>query len=277
MSDFPTPIKSNYNNFMLLSWIIPILLGWLAGWLVNYLSDVLPITRRFTAPVCLQCGATYSATAYLLFQRCPNGHPRSSRVWIVQIALITLSLYTYLQPPAKIGYWLGLLLLIYFALVFVIDMEHRLILHPTSIFGSILAFGLGTLSHGLIPTLWGGLAGFLIMLAFYYLGVLFARYRAKRMEAQGLEADDEESLGAGDVILVTVLGFLVGWPLIWFCIIVSILLGGIISFLLVVGLLLTRRYNTNALMMFIPYGPYFILGAGMIVFFPAFLRTMLPN
>lgn len=262
---------------MLMSWIIPILLGWLAGWLVNYLSDVLPITRHFTAPVCLQCGANHSVKAYLLFQRCPNGHQRSYRVWIVQIALIALSLYIYFQPPAKIGYWLGLLLLIYFALVFVIDMEHRLILHPTSIFGSILAFGLGTLSHGLIPTLWGGLAGFLIMLAFYYFGVLFARYRAKRMEAQGLEADDEESLGAGDVILVTVLGFLVGWPLIWFCILVSILLGGIISFLLVIGLILTRRYDANALMMFIPYGPYFILGAGLIVFFPAFLRTMLPN
>lgn len=170
-----------------------------------------------------------------------------------------------------------MLLLVYFGIVIVIDLEHRLILHPTSIVGSILALTLGTVSHGLKATLLGGLSGFLIMLAFYYLGVLFSRFRAKRMRAQGKEADDEEALGAGDVILVTVLGLLVGWPLIWFCIFVSILLGGIVSFLLIVGLLVTRKYDNNALMLFIPYGPYFVTGAFLIVYFPHVLGALLPG
>ena len=130
---------------------------------------------------------------------------------------------------------------------------------------------------GLMPTLLGGFGGLVIMLIFYFFGVLFARMRARRMRAQGMEVDDEEALGQGDVILVTILGFLVGWPLIWFLILVSTLLGGIVSFFLVIGLLISRRYNDNALMVFIPYGPYFIIGAALIVYFPGLLKALLPN
>lgn len=262
---------------MLILWIVPAILGWALGWVVNYLSDVLPVTRRFSPPVCLDCNAEYSIKDYLLFRPCSNGHTRKTRVWLVQFSMLALSLYIWSQPPSKIGYWAGLALLIYLGIVFVIDMEHRLILHPTSIAGSLLALVLGTISHGLVPTLTGGLAGLLIMLAFYYFGMLFARFRAKRMHAQGQEADDEEALGAGDVILVTVLGFLVGWPLIWFCILFSILLGGVVSFFLVISMLLTRRYETNALMRFIPYGPYFVIGAALIIFFPKFLAAIIPG
>lgn len=263
---------------MLIDWILPLLLGWIAGWVVNYLSDVLPITRRFSEPVCLQCGVSIPLKGYLFFQRCANGHPRSYRVWLVQLAITALSIYTYLQPSIDFGYWAGMLLLIYFGVVFVIDMEHKLILHPTSIVGSLLALILGTAARGLAATLLGGLIGLLVMLAFYYFGVLFAKLRARRMQSQGLETDDEESLGQGDVILVTILGFLVGgWELITLLIIISIFLGGIASVLLILGLMISRRYNTNALMIFIPFGPYFILGAALIVYFPGVLKAILPN
>ena len=261
---------------MVSEWIIPLLFGWFSGWLVNYLADVLPYTRQLSKPVCLQCGYQYSAKEYLFFQHCANGHQRKTRVWLVQISLMSLSVYIYSNPP-MLGFWAGIILLTYMGIVFVIDMEHRLILHPTSIAGSLLTFGFGFTAHGLIPTLLGGLGGLLIMLGFYFFGVLFSKLRAKRMKSQGVEVDDEEAMGQGDVILVTILGFLVGWPLIWFLIIISTLLGGIISFFLVVGLLITRRYNANALMVFIPYGPYFIVGAALIVFFPNLLRSLLPN
>ena len=261
---------------MFLEWILPLLIGWVSGWIVNYLADVLPLTRSLSKPVCLKCGSQFSLKEYLLFQGCINGHSRSYRVWAVQIVLLILSSYTYFSPPS-LGYWAGMLLMLYLGVVFVIDMEHRLILHPTSIIGSLLALGLGTIAHGVIPTLLGGLGGLVIMLGFYSFGVLFARLRAKRMRAQGIEVDDEEALGQGDVILVTILGFLVGWPLIWFLIIISTLLGGIVSFFLVIGLLVTRRYNANALMIFIPYGPYFIIGAALIIYLPGVLKAMLPN
>ncbi|MBL8050057.1 MAG: hypothetical protein JNM46_02460, partial [Anaerolineales bacterium] len=50
---------------MTISLIIPIIVGWLAGVIVNYLSDVLPRTRRLTQPVCLQCNEPFTWNEYL--------------------------------------------------------------------------------------------------------------------------------------------------------------------------------------------------------------------
>lgn len=264
-------------NSMSTTLMVSILFGWLAGWLVNYLSDVLPFTRRFSQPTCPQCNAPYSWRDYLLFQACQNGHPRKPRLWLVQIILLAASVYTAIKPPSKLGYFLGLILMIYFGVIFVIDLEHRLILHPTSIFGALLGLTVGAVAHGILPTLLGGLGGLLIMLAFYGLGVLFTRIRAKRMLAMGQEADDEEALGSGDVILVTILGFIVGWPLIWLCLLYSILLGGLISLLIILWLVISGKYKKNALMTFIPYGPYFIITASLIVYFPKLLAMFVPD
>jgi prepilin signal peptidase PulO-like enzyme (type II secretory pathway) len=177
----------------------------------------------------------------------------------------------------KLGYWLALLVAIYFGIIFVIDMEHRLILHPTSIFGFALALGVGLVSNGFMPTLWGGLGGFAIMLVLYYLGVLFSRIRAGRMRARGLEADDEEALGAGDVILAAILGLMLGWPLIWFGLLMGILLGGIFGALLVLFLLIVKRYKENVLMVFMPYGPFFVLSAFFIMFLPGIVALIVPK
>ncbi len=262
---------------MFITLIIPIILGWLAGCLVNYLADVLPITRSFSQPACIQCGSIFSWKQYLLFGSCENGHARNLRTWITQLSMTVLSVYIWLNPPSKIGYILGFILTIYFGVVFAIDMEHRLILHPTSIFGSILGLIAGSLKWGIKPALLGGLGGLAIMLFFYYFGVLFTRFRTKRMQAKGLTVDDEEALGAGDVILVTILGFLLGWPLIWFGLVFGILFGGIISLLIILGLVVSRKYETNALMLFIPYGPYFITSTFLILFFPKFVQLFVPG
>lgn len=256
--------------------IVPILLGCIAGYLVNYLADVLPFTRRLSQPTCPQCDAPFTWKDYLSFRPCQNGHSRKVRLWIVLITILAASIYIWINPP-KIEYLLGMILTTYFGVVFVIDMEHRLILHPTSIFGSLLGLIVGTVSHGIKDTLLGGLGGLLIMLAFYYFGVLFTRIRTKRMLAMGQEADDEEALGAGDVILVTVLGLILGWPLIWFGLLLGILLGGFFSLLLILWLVATRKYEKNALMLFIPYGPYFIISAFLIVYFPKLIQMIVPG
>jgi prepilin signal peptidase PulO-like enzyme (type II secretory pathway) len=198
-------------------------------------------------------------------------------VWVVQFIILAASVYTWVKPPSKIGYFLGLLLIIYFGVIFVIDMEHRLILHPTSVIGALLALIVGTVAHGIVPTLLGGLGGLLIMLAFYGFGVLFTRIRTKRLLAIGQEPDDEEALGAGDVILVTILGFIVGWPLIWLCLLYGILLGGLVSIFIILWLVVRGKYSAGALMTFIPYGPYFITTAALIVFFPKLLAMIVPD
>ena len=93
----------------------------------------------------------------------------------------------------------------------------------------------------------------------------------------GQEADDEEALGSGDVILVTILGFIVGWPLIWLCLLYGILLGGLVSLFIVLWLIISGKYKTSALMTFIPYGPYFIITAALIVYFPKLLAMIVPG
>lgn len=257
--------------------IVSILFGWLAGLLINYLADVLPLTRRFSQPACPHCNVPFAWQDYLLFKPCTNGHTRNARPWVVQFVIVVISSYSWLNPPSKIGYALGMILLIYFGIVFVIDLEHRLILHPTSIFGAIFGLIIGTIAHGIGPTLWGGLGGFVIMIALYYFGVLFARIRTRRLIAAGQEPDDEEALGAGDVILITILGFILGWPLIWFGFLLGVLLGGFFSLLIIAWLVIGRQYKQNAMMMFIPYGPYFVASAFLVVFFPKFLAMIVPG
>lgn len=252
-------------------------MGWFAGLIVNYLADVLPIIRRLSQPACLQCNAPFTLKDYLFFRPCGNGHTRKARAWITQFLIAAIIIFSWFQPSPKLGYWLGFPLILYFGIVFVIDMEHRLILHPTSFFGALLGLGIGLVTNGLFPTLLGGLGGFVIMLAFYYFGVLFTRIRAKRMRAKGQEADDEEALGAGDVILAAILGLMLGWPLIWFGLLLGILLGGIFGALLVLYLLVVRRYKENVLMVFMPYGPFFILSAFLILFLPGFIGAIVPK
>jgi prepilin signal peptidase PulO-like enzyme (type II secretory pathway) len=185
-------------------------------------------------------------------------------------------MYIWTTPP-KLGFALGSLLLTYFAVVFVIDLEHRLILQVTSIFGALLALGLGWLSRGLVSTLIGGLAGFGIMYVFYFLGVLFSKFRARKMREAGQETDDEEAFGSGDVILGGILGLLLGWPLIWFSLLLGILVAGLFGVVLIIIMLVRQKYKEQALMMFMPYGPFLIASAFFIIFAPQLVRAIVPK
>jgi prepilin signal peptidase PulO-like enzyme (type II secretory pathway) len=256
---------------------IPVLTGWVIGLSVNYFADVLPVTRKFSLPACPNCNSVYATTDYLLFHACRTCQQhRSRRTWFVFILMIGISMYIWTAPP-KLGFVLGSILLAYFAVVFVIDMENRLILHITSIFGALLALGLGWLSHEIVPTLMGGLAGFGIMFALYYLGILFSKFRARKMQEAGQEKDDEEALGSGDVILGCILGLLLGWPLIWFSLLLGIFAAGLFGVVLIIIMLVRRKYKEQALMMFMPYGPFLIASAFLIIFAPQLVRVIVPK
>ncbi|MBN1304943.1 MAG: prepilin peptidase [Anaerolineales bacterium] len=251
-----------------------ILLGWCAGLIINYLSDVLPRTRRFSPPVCLNCDARLEWQRYLLLRKCPQcGARRNWRTWVTQLLITGLSVFVWVFPPG-IGYFPGMLLLTYLGLIFVIDMEHRLILHPTSIAGLLLCLGLGiylhsidaTIVEGIFTSLLGGLAGFGIMMVLYLFGILFTKLRARRMQASGITADDEEALGGGDVILLTILGLILGWQATIAVIFLGILASGIVSIVLIAIMLVKRRFAQDAFMTFIPLGPYFILSTFFILY-----------
>jgi leader peptidase (prepilin peptidase) / N-methyltransferase len=255
--------------------LIPAVLGWLAGLFINYASDVLPLTRRFSQPTCPQCQTPFSWADYLTMRACRNcGRRRSLRTWLVQILAVGSFVYFWLYPSKALGIPLSMIVLIYFGIITVIDLEHRLILHPTSLAGAVLGLIVGTSIHsradglllGVGKSLLGGLFGFGVMFLLYQLGALVARFRARRMQAAGQADDEEEALGGGDVYLAGVLGLMLGWPFIWSALFLGVLLGGLISFLFILVLLLRRRYASDALMTFIPYGPYFIVSAFYLLF-----------
>lgn len=256
---------------------VALILGLLCGGLVNYFADELPLDRRLAKPSCPQCATTRTWLDFFTGAACRTcGRRRGWRPWIVVLLALVVSVYTRFQAPA-IGYYLGMLLFGYLAVVTVIDLEHRLILGSASVFGGLLGFGLGWYAHGLMPTLFGGLAGLLIMGAFYYLGVLFSRVRADRMRREGKAVDNEEALGSGDVTLALILGLLLGWPLIWFGLLLGVLVGGLMGLLIVVLELARGRYAQRALTLFMPYGPAFVLSAFLIMYMPKLVSGLLPH
>lgn len=242
--------------------LLVLILGILSGLFINYTADILPITRRFSKPVCLMCQNPVGWGRYCLLRRCEHcGERRSNRTIVIMIALPLLLIWMWLTPPARIGFVLGWLVLVYFALVATIDLEYRAILHPTSIAGAILGVVTGITAHDIMTTILGCLVGAGIMLALYYFGILFVRIYSKIKKQQ----IDEVALGFGDVILGGILGLMVGWPEIIGALISAILLAGLISALLMVGSLLLKRYKALTA---IPYAPFLLLGAAIFVYIP---------
>jgi len=255
--------------------LIPVILGWLAGLFINYSADVLPSTRRFSQPTCSQCGTPFSWVDYLTLHACHScGEKRSLRTWLVQILTVGSFVYLWLFPSKALGIPLGMIVLIYFGIIIVIDLEHRLILHPTSLVGAVLGLIVGTYIHsrindngiliGLEMSLLGGLFGFGVMFLLYQLGAVVARFRARKLQTD----DGEEALGGGDVYLAGVLGLMLGWDFIVWALAWGVIFGGVVSLLFILMLLLRRRYSNAALMTFIPYGPFFIIGAALLLFHP---------
>lgn len=249
------------------------LIGLFAGMLVNYLADILPVRRRFAAPICLNCGQPFALGNYLFWpRRCTNCQQRrTARTWVIEIIGVGLALWLWNSPEAqqRLGIFWGAVVLIYFGVIFVIDFEHRLILHPTSWFGAVLGLIVGTLLNGIVLTLIGGAVGYGLMFGLYYLGGLFTKLMA-RLQGRTI---DEVALGFGDVNLTGVLGLMLGWPNVVIALFLSVLSAGVVGGLLLLSKMVSRKYRSFMLAM--PYGPFLILGAFLMLFLPLFTQTLL--
>lgn len=246
--------------------ILAVLLGLFGSLIVNYLSDVLPATRKFTRPVCLNCQTAFNWGQYLLNSPCNHcGKKPSGRHWIVLVLGPLLAGLMYFAPPPILGLWGGILWLILFSLIVVIDLEHRLILHPVSITGAILGVVFGSFEHGLLNTILGGAAGFGIMLVFYMLGNLFIKFLSRRRG----EVIDEVALGFGDVNLGGVIGLLLGWPGVIGGVFLAILLGGVISGIFLVIQLIRKKYQAFQAL---PYGPFLVISVVLLLYISQFVR-----
>jgi leader peptidase (prepilin peptidase)/N-methyltransferase len=150
-------------------------------------------------------------------------------------------------------------------MITVIDLEWRLILHLTSLFGLLLGVLIGTALHGFSLTLAGGATGFLMMLVLYFSGFLFLRISRK---FRGESLNETEALGFGDVNLGGVIGLLLGWPGIFLGLILAIMLAGIISLLYILYKIIRHQYHPNIAL---PYGPFLATSAVILLYLRNYL------
>jgi prepilin signal peptidase PulO-like enzyme (type II secretory pathway) len=242
--------------------VLAIILGWISGAIINYIADVLPFKRRLSHPFCRKCEEPQPLLNYFILPRkCPHCQQRRVfRTWIVEAIMIIIAVWLWLQNDLVLGFWFSLILLVYFGVVVVIDLEHHLILHPTSIFGAILGLIIGFQLHGVLNTFLGGVAGFAAMLGLYILGALFARFVVRRSQS----GFSDDAMGFGDVILGGILGLILGWPAIIAGLFFAIIFAGVVSLAYLVITFFARKYKAFT---FIPYGPFMIAGATALIFF----------
>jgi leader peptidase (prepilin peptidase) / N-methyltransferase len=239
-----------------------ILLGLITGLFVNYWVDILPFTRRFIGPPrCSHCHEAYSCARFLTFRSCPacKKYP-ALRSWAVMVAF-PLAFWWIWSSSDRMPFWASAILIVYLAVIAIIDLEHRVVLHPTSIIGAVICLLMGWYMRGIFATLLGGIAGFGFMLGLYFLGAGFTRLMAKIRK----EEIDEVALGFGDVNLSGVLGLLLGWPGIVAGLVFAILLGGVGSAFYMLYTKITGRYQ---LFSAIPYAPFLIISAVFLLYRP---------
>jgi leader peptidase (prepilin peptidase)/N-methyltransferase len=151
-----------------------------------------------------------------------------------------------------------------FCLVLVIDLEHKLILNVVM----YPAWGLALLGSLLHPrpyyyrlALVGGAVGFAILFLIYLAGELFVKV-VSRMRGKPIHA---VAFGFGDVRLGVFMGLILGFPEVLTAIFAAVLLGGLAGVLYwFVRALILRRYS---LFTAIPYGPFLVIGAMVVMFF----------
>jgi prepilin signal peptidase PulO-like enzyme (type II secretory pathway) len=227
------------------------LIGLVVGGIVNLLADVLPLRhKRVSRPTCPACDQPRSAiqslavVAFLLGRRqCSScGRPIAWRNPVVELTLAGLFalLYNfYSEQVAKLvlaSFFTTVLLL-----VMVTDLEHRLIPNRVILPAIVIA--------ALASPLWfwyaywyvafiGGAIGYV----FFWLAVVL-----------GNKFLGPGAMGEGDVKLAAFVGMITGFPGVLTALVITILAGGVITFVL----LLTRVVNLRS---GIPYGPFICLG-----------------
>jgi leader peptidase (prepilin peptidase)/N-methyltransferase len=212
------------------------LVGGIGGGVVNRLADCLTARyalphkfySRWRAPVVVSVSALAFAALWLRYD------------WSAQLALTAI--YTFV-----------------FLLVFVTDIEHRLIFNVVILPAIVFAALASPLSKtGWKLALLGGASAFIIVLGIYLFAELFAR--ARHHDIAG------GAFGQGDVKLATFMGIVVGFPAALPAILYTILLGGAGAILfLAYQYVKTKRLALTAA---IPYGPFFCIAGWAMMVFP---------
>jgi leader peptidase (prepilin peptidase)/N-methyltransferase len=245
--------------------IIFLLLGLVIGSFLNVCIDRLPAKQSIVSPPshCPECGKKLAVKdlvpvfSYLLLKGrcryCKSAIP--VRVPIVEAAtgIGFAALFYFFGIGAELA--ITLFYFSMFIVIFVIDLEHHLILNkvvfPCAVTAIIISIFLPMLeispslaiaghfydlggASGIVSCLLGGVVGFVIFLL--------------------LSIITRGGMGDGDIKMVGLIGLMVGYPLIFVPIILAIVLGGIVALVLILFKLKSRKQS-------IAFGPFLAIGA----------------
>jgi leader peptidase (prepilin peptidase)/N-methyltransferase len=238
------------------------IVGLAVGSFLNVCIDRLPANQSIVRlrSHCESCGDMLRSRdlvplfSYLLLRgRCRHCGARiPPRILLVELAtamLFGLFAWHYGLTPQLA------MILVYaclFLVIFVIDLEHQLILdivlYPAMALAFIFSFfwfGIGDYPHwpdtGVLSALLGGVVGLVFMIIPYFISRAFY---------------GREAMGEGDIYLGVLMGLACGFPLVFVALILGILVGGAVA----VALLALRRKKRKDL---IPFGP-FLAAAAMV-------------
>ena len=224
------------------------LFGILVGGVANLLGTDLPGRGAPTGPHCPYCGRDrpgwqwVSLPSYAIGRaKCLYcGAPIRLRYPLVELGLAVAYAYLWILLGASIRLPLYLVYTAVFAIVLVTDFERRLILNTVMYPAILFAIAAGFITPEM--TWWSALAGGAIGFAFFFLAALV-----------GNSVFGSGALGGGDVKLALFIGLVTGFPLIIEAIVLTIIIGAVISgFLFVTRLRKLRDY--------VPYGPFLVAG-----------------
>ncbi len=248
----------------------------LIGGVLNLLADALPHKRAIQFPPRYPDDTPRPPIAWLgitafLFgkRRAPDGTKLRTRYPLTELFTAGLMILTVLatsddpkMTPEQLVFWL--IYMAIFALITVIDLEHRLILFVEIIPACVIALiDAATTGYGadLRDALIGGAVGFGIFFLLYLGGFVFIYVMA---QTRG-RSTNEVAFGYGDVMLITLAGFILGWQPLIPAMFLTVFLGAIGAIAWLVGRWLTG--NRYALFTPLPYGQYIIAATILMLLF----------
>ncbi|MEL7236414.1 MAG: A24 family peptidase, partial [Chloroflexota bacterium] len=277
--------------------------GLFVGVLLNVLADDLPHYSRPKRPhypdgTPRPISAWSGIMAFALGQRCPPGSDDRSNclTWrypLTEIATAIAFAVTVLRADAIAGgsnlfvqnmntmqviFWLYYMAM--FVLIVVIDVEHRLILFAVIIPSTVVALLDLILtpipSPDLVIQWWmapadptigrglqGGLLGFFSFFVFYAGGFIYQRVSAA---VRGW-APDEVPFGYGDVMLAGLCGLILGWRPLILALFLTVFMGAIGAVMYII--MQKVRRGSGGMTTALPYGPYIVAGAVLMLLFDA--------
>ena len=243
------------NNLLL------IIFGLLFGFVINFISEWFYLRRKFFPK---DLAVQYEEIGIIMFILVPwtwkeRLFSHKLRIMLVYIFMAGMAVWLWGDIGDPVKFILKFIVLAYFVLVIVMDVEARVVLHPVSIAGAVIGLVFGWYYRGLLETLIGGAAGFGFMFIVYWLGIKLAAFAAKKRG----EKIENEPMGFGDVNLSGVLGLMLGWPGIAAGLFLGIIAGGGFSLILMVQKLVMKKFK---MFQTIPYAPFLVIGAAILLF-----------